>query len=273
MPAASKTKLTRNVKCEWEVRVSDEQYAWDLIAPELAKLFLEPWGKPIVGLNRRQKVATLFAMRALRRMQAVRELFTKGYYWESHALVRVGYEDWLQLAYLLHKPGDQRCEDFRVAIHKHDARVYDGFTALCGQSAADRFFGEPPTNVSAFVGLPRSKTGPMSFTSMADDVGLRKVHDFAYTYLSGRSHPDGRMHDLFDDSKAVAVARIPERDPAEEARLALWFGWFTGRIVVLASHEFGIDRESFCNEYLLPIVALSGVNLETCVLVREYSGC
>jgi len=251
--------------------VNDEYY-WDIVYPELVKLFLKPWGEPILGPSRRQRVATVFAMRALRRLQAVNDLFKSGYYWESHALVRIGYEDWLQLAYLLREPGDARCEDFEAGIHKHDARVYEAFKTLCGQDAADRFFGQPPRDVAAFVGLSRSQTNPMSFASMAHDVGLREVHDFVYTYLSGRSHPDGRTTELFDDSKSIAVARIPRRDPAEEARLALWFSWFTGRILILASREFGIDRESFCDEYLLPLVAMSGINLETCVLVKEYGG-
>lgn len=247
-----------------------EEYWWDLILPELARLFLKPWGKPLFDLNRRQTAATPLAMRALRRTQAVDALFKAGYYWESHTLIRSAYEDWLQLAYLLHEPGDARCQDYETDIHKHDARVYDALRALCGQDAANRLFGTIPPEVAAFVGLPRSQTSPASFASLADDVGLRRVHDFAYTYLSGRSHPTGRIQELFDESELTAVARIPGRDPAEETRLALWISWFTARVAVLASREFDIDREPFCDEYLLPFAAASGINLETCVFVREY---
>jgi hypothetical protein len=249
--------------------VSSEPFVWDLIRPELVQQF-GVWLEPILGPSERQVVATQFAAAAMRRLTAVDGLFQNGYYRESHALVRSAYEDWLQLAYLLRDPGDERCEDFRVALHRHDARVYDAFLGLSGQEATERIFGAPPPEVAAFVGLPRTQTAPMSFTAMADDVKLRQVHDFVYTYLSGVSHPNPRTNELFDDSPSLPVARIPQRDPSEETRLALWFSWFTARIAVLSSNEFEVDRESFCDEYLLPIAAAADANLETCVFVREY---
>jgi hypothetical protein len=46
--------------------------------------------------------------------------------------------------------------------------------------------------------------------------------------------------------------------------------WFTARVAVLAARQFDVDREPFCDEYLLPFVTGSGSNLETCVFVREY---
>jgi len=78
--------------------MGEEQYGWDLLLPELVQLFVEPWDEPLVGVNRRQSTATPLAMRALRRTQAVDMLFRSGYYWESHALIRSAYEDWLELA-------------------------------------------------------------------------------------------------------------------------------------------------------------------------------
>jgi len=253
-----------------EVRVPAEQYVWDRLLPELVGLFLEPWGEPIVGLNLRQRVATLLAMRAFRRIPAVDELFRAGYCWESHTLVRSAYEDWLEIAYLMREPGDARCEDYERDVHRHDARVYDAFKSLCGDATASRLFGDIPPEAATFVGLPRWQTNPSSFASLADDVGLRRVHDFAYTYLSGRSHPTGRTRELFDGSEKIAVARIPSRDPSEETRLALWMSWFTARVAVLAAREFDVDHEPFCDEHVLPLVAAAGISLETCVLVREY---
>jgi len=250
--------------------MNKEQYFWDIILPELTKLFTEPWGKKLVDINRRQRFATIFAMRALRRIMAVDALFKAGHYWESHALIRNGYEDWLQIAYLMRESGEARCNNFATDIHKHDARVYDAFKALCGPDSADISFREIPPKVLPFVGLSRTKTKPTSFVSLATDVGLHKLHNFVYTYLSGRSHPTGRLEELFDKSGSIAIARIPRRDHSEEARLVLWLSWFTARIVVLASKEFDIDREPFCSEYLLPVVETSGINLETCVFIREY---
>jgi hypothetical protein len=250
--------------------LANQRYTWDLLYPELAKLFHEPWGKPIPGADRRQSVATLFAMRALRRMQAVNALFVEGLYLESHALIRGGYEDWVQMAFLLHQPGDERCNEFRLSTHKHDARVYDAFAGLCGQEATGRCFGEPPAAVADFVGRARSQTNPVLFTTMADDVGLRIVHNFVYTYLSGRSHPNGRYREIFDDSEPMAIIRIPRRDSEAEFRLGLWFGWFTVRIATLACREFGIDHEPFCEDFFFTLRETSGVNLETCVFVREF---
>lgn len=82
----------------WRFEWVEEQYGWDLLLPELVQLFVEPWDEPLVGVNRRQSTTTPLAMRALRRTQAVDMLFRSGYYWESHALIRSAYEDWLELA-------------------------------------------------------------------------------------------------------------------------------------------------------------------------------
>ncbi|MCX5893418.1 MAG: hypothetical protein NTW80_10705 [Deltaproteobacteria bacterium] len=249
--------------------MEDEQYFWDLFFPKLVEFFGPFWSEPKVGLNRRKQVATLFAMRAFRRLPAVDGLFKKGLYLESHPLVRAGYEDWIYLAFLLREPGSSRCEDFRGAVNKLDARVYDAFRALCGQAVTDSYFGIPPDRVATFVGCPRSQTRGVPFAKMADDVGLRLVHDFVYAYLSGMSHPDGRLHYIFEVSESI-IALIPKRDPAIEIRLALWFAWFTSRILVLASNEFGIDHEHFVDEYLAPI-AKDSLNIETCVFVCEYN--
>ncbi len=243
-------------------------YVWDEMLPALVKLFLDPWAHPLVGTSRRQSAATVLAMRALRRTQAVDALFKTGYYWECHPLVRAAYEDWLQIAFLFREPGDARCDEYEMEISKHDARIHDAFEDLCGDEAADQVFPAMPAAVAAFVGLPRGQTNPPSFASFADDVGLSKVHRFVYTYLSGRSHPTGRTQELFDDSPTMAVARIPSRDQEEEARLAVWLIWFTARIAVLATHEFGIDSEPFCEQYL-SFVDGAAPNLENCVLVRE----
>ena len=251
--------------------MEDERYIWDHILPELVGLFGPVWSKPIDAPNKRQKVATLFAMRAMRRLNAVSLLFKNGFYLESHPLVRAGYEDWIYLAYLLRELGHSRCDIFREeAVNKLDARVYDAFKALCGKAVADRYFKKFPDWVATYVGRPRSQTKSITFATMADDVGLRSVHDFVYTYLSGLSHPDGRLHYIFDISESGKKARIPKRDEKVEARLAFWLTWFTSRILVLASKEFGIDHEPFVEEYLVPIVKHS-VNLETCVFVREYN--
>jgi len=247
----------------------DDGYYWDSVRPELCRLFTIVWGEPTVGLNRRQATATVFAMRALRRVLAVDALFKAGLYLESHMLVRAAYEDWLQIAYLLREPGDSRCDAFAQSIHKLDARVHDAFKSLCGQASADKFFGTLPASVAQYVGLPRSQTQALVFASMADECGLRTLHDFVYAYLSGISHPDARMDRIFDSSEAIPVAIIPERDAAQEIRLSIWFCWFTGRTEILASKEFGVDHESFADEYLLPLRAESALTLETCVLVRE----
>jgi Family of unknown function (DUF5677) len=262
------TELCTKSDFQAEVDMKDEKYVWDLIKPKLVSLFHEVWSKPILGLNKRQRVATLFAMRALRRLVAIDGLFKSGLYLESHPLVRAGYEDWLYLAYLLREPGHSRCDAFQEAMNKLDARVYDAFRALCGQAVTDRYFKEPPDSVANFIGLPRSKTQAVTFATMADDVELRGVHDFVYTYLAGLSHPDGRLHYIFDLTDSVKKARIPKREHKGESRLALWFSWFTSRTLVLSSGEFGIDHEPFVEEYLLPLAAHS-VNIETCVFVRE----
>lgn len=246
----------------------NNEYLWDLLLPELVPLFAH-WLDPLSTTNQRQRVATNFAMRALRRCMATDALFKQGYYLEASTLVRTGYEDWVYLAFVLHKPGDDRAASFGQQIHKHDARVYDAFSALAGAGAADQYFGEPPLAVAQYVGLPRGQTQAPALAAMADDVDLRKVHDCAYTYLSGVAHPDARVNHIFDDVSDVYVAQIPSRNPTGEFQLALWLGWFTARVAVLACREFGLDQEWFCDEYFMPIAADTPKCLETAVLVRE----
>ena len=243
-----------------------EPYFWDVIRPELLLLALEPWGKRVVPRNARQSLSTTFALRAMRRVEVVDMLFRGGYYWESHPVVRSGYEDWVQLAFVLRKSGEARCKAFSENVHKQDAGLYEAFVSLCGRDAAKSTFGEPPPVVKAFLGQKRSQ--PQHFQTMAEDVGLRSVHDFVYPYLSGRSHPTGRSEGLFDQSPTLAVAQIPKRDKEEEIQLAVWVSWFTARVLILGSREFGFDREAFCDENRMPI-ADGGANLETCALVRE----
>lgn len=250
--------------------VDDEKYFWDLALPKLLFLFNEVWGNEIQGASHRQSIASLFAMRALRRLLAVNQLFKKGFYLESHCLVRAGYEDWLQLAYLLRQSGENRCLAFIERIYKLDARIYDAFSKLCGKTTADKYFVKLPNSVASYTGKKRSETQPEKFSSLAEDVGLQDVHNFVYSYLSGFSHPDGRCNYIFDDSKPISRSRIPHRDASDETRLAIWFLWFTCRIEVLASREFDFNHESFSEEYLLPLADDKQMNLENCVLVREY---
>ena len=68
----------------------------------------------------------------------------------------------------------------------------------------------------------------------------------------------------------MARARIPQRDQTEEARLSIWFAWFSTRTVILATREFRIDNEDFCNEYFGDTTA-NRPYLESCVLVKEYT--
>ena len=147
--------------------------------------FLELFGaSQNLGLMGVRMLPHLFAMRAMRRLNAVDLLFKNGFYLESHLLVRAGYEDWICLAYLLKNPGLSRCATFGEGVFKLDPRAYDSFKALCGKSIADRYFGVLPKSVADFVGIPRSKTQPLPFAMMADDVSLRGVHDFVYVFAS-----------------------------------------------------------------------------------------
>jgi hypothetical protein len=249
--------------------VAEEQYFWDLVLAELMQLFARPWNEPIISANLRQSTVIPFAMRALRRTRVVDGLFRAGYYSESHALVRGAYEDWLEIAYLMREPGDARCVSYALEVHQQDARVYDAFKELCGKSVAERFFPALSAGVGQFAGLSRTITKPLSLAYLADDLGLKKIHDFVYTYLSDRSHPTGRAEEPFDASASIAVASVPKRNDRAEIRLALWYTWFTARALVLASREFGIDWEPFCDQYLLPIALEGGRTPETCVFVRE----
>ena len=74
---------------------------------------------------------------------------------------------------------------------------------------------------------------------------------------------------MFDTANDMSTAKIPTRNQKQEIGIALWFGWFSSRIAVLSSKEFGLNKEDLCEQWLVPIKNLC-VDLTTCVFVKEY---
>lgn len=217
---------------------------WEQIGPELRKAAVEylPKGEIVAP---RQRVAMVFGVRAFRRSLALEQLFASGLCSESYPVVRADYEDWLTVAYLLRLPGADRCDEYFEDVYKLDARMYDAFVSLSGQAAADKYFGPVDPDAEAHVGLPRGQTRPfggMTWANIALDVGLKSVHDFAYTWLSAQSHGSFKnMLDLFDPT--IGKVRVPERDLSFEVKVGIWAAWFEARIHALGAREFWVDGE------------------------------
>ena len=248
---------------------SDNVYIWDHFLPDLLLLFNEVWGHEIPNDSARRYLSTVFAMRAMRRLLALDLLFKKGYYTESHSIVRTCYEDWLKLSYVLLDAGDERTKKFWEYVPKCDYKVHKAFAELCGIQAAERFFGPLPESIAKYVNASGSSMREPKFDEMAEDVGLLGVHKFVYTYLSCRSHPDPRTNELFHSNEEVGLATIPKRNDEEESRLAIWALWITSRIESLAAKEHGVAHESF-SDFLLQLRIPNEPNLEVCVMVKEY---
>jgi hypothetical protein len=237
---------------------------------DLLPLLADPWAVPLGKIGRRQEAACFFAMRVIGRVLSLNLLFGAGLYNDAYAVVRAAYEDWLTAAFVFQAEGDDRWIWFRAEVSRIDARVYEAFSRLCGQEIADARFPDIPLAVQEYLGDSRRaarREGWPTFAGLADEVGLRAVHDFAYTRLSTYSHPTGRaFKNVFNTSPGQVTARIPERNTEAETELALWAWWFELRTVTLAQREFGIGSEAHSDE----LIGLRGQSeLVTCVLVRE----
>lgn len=250
--------------------LAEFEHPWDLAMSDLAPLLADPWAAPLGKISQRQEAATFFAMRVLSRAGALSLLFGAGLYNDAYSVVRASYEDWLTVAFVLQLEDDGRWLAFQSEVNRIDARVYEAFVALCGSEVAAARFKNIPASVEEHLGKSKRelrKEGWPSFASIADSLGLRAVHDFAYTRLSTYSHPTGRsFSSVFNMAPGRVTARIPERNAAGEAELALWAWWFSLRTITIAQREFGIDSEAHSDDLL----DLRGEReLITCVLVRE----
>ena len=249
-------------------------FLWDTAKQDILEIALPVWGVPRHSGTQRQAAANSFAMRVLRRMMAFDSLFPSGLYLEAYPLVRTAYEDWLSLAFILQAPDASRWDEFQSDVWKHDARVHDAFARLCGDDAAKHWFGKVPPEAAPHVGKLRRETMPRlgrSWQYLADAVGLGLLHQYIYTVLSDPAHgATTKGEALLFDEKA---ARIPERSPEQETRLALWVWWFHLRVVTLAAKEYGVDVEDHSDEVVSLFSQSAGYeSLEGCVLRRESLG-
>lgn len=253
--------------------MSDPEHPWDVARSDLYPLLGDPWDAPLGQISPRQQAATFFAMRVLTRLRALDLLFEAGLYNDAYTVVRASYEDWLTSAYVLQSEGDNRWIRFRAEVNRIDARAYEAFGRLCGAELADARFKDIPPAVREHLGESNRtgrRDGWPTFAGLADSVGLRAVHDFAYTRLSTYAHPTARaFNNIFDVGPDRVTARLLKRDATIETELALWAWWFELRSVTMAQREFGIDSEAHSDGLL----GLRGQNeLVTCVLVREAVG-
>lgn len=246
------------------------RYPWDVAMADLMPLFADPWGAPLGEIDGRQAAATFFAMRSLRRVVAIDAVFSHALYNEAYQLIRAGYEDWITLAYILQAEDSSRWSQFQADVAKIDARVYAAFERLCGSALAAELFTDMPPGVRSHLGRSNrelNRTAWPGFATMADALGLRKVHDYVYTWLSVYAHPTNRSYGaIFDTPPGMVTARRLRRRDSDEVQLALWGHWFELRVLTLALSEFGIDKEPLSDDLL---DLRTGNELVTCVLVRE----
>ena len=241
-----------------------QEFPWDVYRPALLRLSTL-WTHPHRHESAQQQAADFFFVRSSRRAMAIDRLFGDGLYSEGTAIVRAGFEDWVTYAWALAGWDDGRWEALNSTVSQTDARVYEGFLALWGETAAHEHFAGMPLAVEQWIGV---KGGLPDLASRARAVGLEGVYRVAYPFLSAYSHPSTRpFADLFDQSGNVVTARIPERSVDEEAAPALWALWFETRVLTLANRAYGHDVETASDELLTLLE--DGPDFRTAVLVRE----
>jgi hypothetical protein len=253
-------------------------HPWNKFAMILLHWFKDIFGSQdaIQTPTARTKVALFIAHKMSRRTVAVTHLFKMGMYPESVPLVRAAYEDWLTAGYLLLRPGEDHCSDFwHEDQNRLMAKSFRGTTALIGADAEK--FVEPKTRAAFAKYLPLSNKqlrplGGAQWSGMAEHLGLKDVHDWVYTHLSGLSHGSPLNARLMigkgkiDPKNAYAEPFV--RDEEHEHLPAFWAFWFGLRALTLAAREFGksIEDES---DGVLESLAKVAPNPVHCVAQKE----
>ena len=251
---------------------------WDIALKNMSEITYKLLGHPLQNVQPRQQAGVFFAIRTTRRNVALTALFRQYLYSESLPIIRRAYEDWIILSYILNEKGSKRWIEYRTEEHKMDAKVYKSFFKLTNEIATKKVFGKPPRYTLKWLDKPTRNLKPWggkTLRDMADEVGLVKVHDFAYTYLSYMTH--GCYKDfsyLFRQKNNALKANVPEHDPLEETHWGTWIWWFHLRILTLAGREFGYDFEPYSDFLLNLVEEIKGKDaLATCIMQREKNQC
>lgn len=258
-----KSKIKRNR--------AESQWVWDFAIKNMADIQRQLFGQPLTELTPRRNVGLFFSVRVMRRNIALDNLFKLGFYSEALLLVRSAYEDWITLAYILAAEGPARVEEFDNDVDKMDARVYKGFLELAGSKATEEVFGAPTPEIQGLLGKLNRELlpwGGRSWRDMTEEIGLAKVHNFVYPYLSWMGHGAVKnVNELLDfDDHGVVKAKVPKRESSSEDYLAWWTCWFHLRVLTMVGRELGHDLEKHSDVLLEEV---SGDFFESCVMQRE----
>lgn len=247
---------------------------WNIAFMQMAVITKQLIGKPIQNTTPRQEAALFFSLRVTRRNMAIKCLFMEGLYNESLPIIRRSYEDWILLSYILLVSDSSRWDKFKKDVDKFDATVYKGFLTLTNPNATDKIFGKLPDNISKLIDKRKPELKPWdgkTFRQMAQEVGLEKVHDLAYAYLSNMAH--GSIKDnleLFHVVNSVKKAKLPTRDLAIESSRTAWIWWFHLRILTLAGHELGYNLEGHSDMLINEVSKMANLNtFEACIMQKE----
>lgn len=223
---------------------SDAGGLWDLARQTLDVVLESLTASPRL-FDRRQLVALMFVDRVERRNQALTSLFREGLYIEALPVVRSGFEDWVNLAYMMSDSSDGRLEEYVDDSLKLHAALYDALVRLSGPEAADHEFPDLPHEVRTLVdGGPAGFKIRRNMRDRATIVGLGEVYEFAYRYLSELAH--GNLRALLACAKVdgrVYQPATPQRDWEEEQTWALWAWWFHLRTLTVAGRCLGEELE------------------------------
>lgn len=247
---------------------------WDIAYLHMAEVLQNLIGKPIDNITTRQKAVAFFSVRTGRRNMALNNLFGQGLYSESIPIIRRAYEDWIVLSYILSVSDASRWDQFYKDVAKLDAAVYKGFLSLTNQKDTDKIFGKLPEEISALLYESKQKLKPWegkTFRQLSKEVGLEKLHDFVYPYLSSISHGSFKDNlEFFHVVENIYKAKAPKCDLEIETRWSIWVWWFHLRILTLAGQELGHNIEHLSEELLNNLRKGPNLNtFETCIMVKE----
>jgi hypothetical protein len=220
-------------------------YIWDAMYRPLGNLFWEARKLLLTDQVADRNLASAchyFFSKAERRHLAVQQLLPLGLYAEVMPLVRNGFEDWVNAAYIFRDSAGARWKSYLDDTNIADAKVLRGLSQhgiLDLEDYRARLTEAEHTILDPHLDEERKRWQGHGLAKRAASVGLSKAYDLAYPYLCEYTHGGSRHYWECLENETLS----PRREPAAEQLPAVWTIWYHLRVVQMCVRPYGAKKD------------------------------